>query len=274
MLTRCFLTVIGWHDSTEKYSVTTLDESGVMSTKTTIRSFTPRVQYKLADGTVAEAPWAEIDATELVNGLPCRTFPWYLGQRGYAGEYWCATQRKHVNYESRLELSRLMMKDFDPAVRRIASQPFKLRTKVDGVLLTRIPDFLAITEAGPLIIDVKGVRALRDPDIQRKLALTRKAIEARGWAYEIASEPPEVEYGNIRFLAGYRRDWLFQSDVLARVRRALNSATEASVDTIVRATELTRVTAFPGLMHLLWLGECTADLTRTLTGATTVRVRP
>lgn len=250
-----------------------LDEGGVMSRKATNRSYTPRVQYRLADGTVAEAPWAEIDARELVNGMPCRTFPWYLGRRSYAGEYWCATEHKQVNYESRLELSRLMMKDFDQSVRRIASQPFKLRTKVDGVLFTRTPDFLAITEAGPLVIDVKGVRALQDPEVCRTLALTRTVIEARGWAYEIASEPPEVEYGNIRFLAGYRREWLFQSDVLSRVRHALQSAAEASVDTIVRATELPRVTAFPGLMHLLWLGECTADLSRTLTGATTVSAR-
>ena len=48
------------------------------------------------------------------------------------GTYWCATERGHVIYESRLELARLMFADFDRRVKHIVAQPFLLRTKVAG----------------------------------------------------------------------------------------------------------------------------------------------
>ena len=42
------------------------------------------------------------------------------------GQYWCATESRLVGYESRLELTRLVMADFDVAAKRIVSQPFRL----------------------------------------------------------------------------------------------------------------------------------------------------
>ena len=66
-----------------------------------------QAHYKWADGTTADVLLADADPLAIVDGLPWRTFPWYLGQRNYAGTYWCATECSDVNYESRLELSRL-----------------------------------------------------------------------------------------------------------------------------------------------------------------------
>ncbi|WP_424183589.1 hypothetical protein ACOBQX_16515 [Actinokineospora sp. G85] len=40
---------------------------------------------------------------------------------------------------------------------------------------------------------------------------TRQAVESRGWRYEVWSEPPHAELENVRFLAGYRRDWFFDN---------------------------------------------------------------
>jgi hypothetical protein len=41
-----------------------------------------------------------------------------------AGGYWSATEGRHVIYESRLELARLLFSDFDRSVHRICAQPF------------------------------------------------------------------------------------------------------------------------------------------------------
>ena len=49
------------------------------------------------------------------------------GQAHYPGYYWSATAGGHVIYESRLELARLLLADFDPDVTAIAAQPFLLR---------------------------------------------------------------------------------------------------------------------------------------------------
>lgn len=48
------------------------------------------------------------------------------GQKHLPGFHWSATMGAHVGYESRLELSCLLMEDFDPSVRWIMSQPFQL----------------------------------------------------------------------------------------------------------------------------------------------------
>jgi len=118
--------------------------------------------YKAADGSIVTGLWEGLDAEAVAAGRPWRTFPWYLGQKNYAGLYWCATQNAHVGYESRLELSRLMLTDFDPTARKIVSQPFQLRGMVAGERIRRVPDYLVCTDSGPLVIDVKPVRALQD----------------------------------------------------------------------------------------------------------------
>ena len=52
------------------------------------------------------------------------------GQAHYPGFYWSATSGGHVIYESRLELARLLLADFDCDVAAIAAQPFLLRAQV------------------------------------------------------------------------------------------------------------------------------------------------
>ena len=129
--------------------------------------------YKAADGSIVTGQWESLDAEAVAAGRPWRTFPWYLGQKNYAGLYWCATQNAHVGYESRLELSRLMLADFDPTARKIVSQPFQLRGIVGGERIRRVPDYMVCTDSGPLVIDVKPVRALQDP---RRIASFRRDV--------------------------------------------------------------------------------------------------
>jgi hypothetical protein len=78
-------------------------------------------KYRDHAGQVVETGWAEMDHHAVAAGRPWRTFPWYLGQRNYSGRYWSATERALVGYESLLELSRLILADFDCDVKRIAS---------------------------------------------------------------------------------------------------------------------------------------------------------
>ncbi|MFD7845223.1 TnsA-like heteromeric transposase endonuclease subunit [Nocardia sp. NPDC059764] len=154
-------------------------------------------------------PFAEISTDVLVKALPWRTFRWYYGQWHYSGFYWSATQQAHVIYESRLELARLMFADFDRSVNHIAAQPFLLRSEVDGQLRRHVPDYLLLTEQGPIVVDVKPASCLTVPKVGFTFEWTRRLVESRGWRYQVWSEPDEVELANIRFLAGYRRDWLF-----------------------------------------------------------------
>lgn len=42
--------------------------------------------------------------------------------------------------------------------------------------------------------------AMADPKVAFTLEWTREVVEARGWRYEVATEPSAVELGNVRFL--------------------------------------------------------------------------
>ena len=71
--------------------------------------------------------------------LPWRTFRWYYGQQHYSGSYWASTMSAHVIYESRLELARLLMADFDTSVNHIVAQPFLMRRQsTDSVVGTSL----------------------------------------------------------------------------------------------------------------------------------------
>ncbi|MEC4019827.1 TnsA-like heteromeric transposase endonuclease subunit [Streptomyces sp. H27-D2] len=157
--------------------------------------------------------WKSVPSEMLYAAEPWRTFRWYTGQKHYSGSYWSSTQADHVIYESRLELARLLYADFDRDVTGIVAQPFLLRTEVDGALRRHIPDYLLATGKGPLVVDVKPRHRVARAEHAFTFAWTREAVESRGWHYEVWSEPPEAELANLRFLAGYRRDWLFEWDL-------------------------------------------------------------
>ncbi|OBB14885.1 hypothetical protein A5761_15335 [Mycolicibacterium setense] len=210
----------------------------------------------------------------MVRGRPWRTFPWYLGQRNYSGLYWCATDGAHVGYESRLELSRLMVADFDTDAKHIASQPFQLKAIIGGEPFKRVPDYLVCTDTVPLVIDVTRRASLTKPDKVRLFEMTRTVVEARGWRYELATEQPRVEFMNIRFLSGYRRPWQFRASVLDRLRHAAHEVTGVTIGDLASSAGCPKPIALAALFHLLWTHELWVDISEKLESTTSVTVTP
>ncbi|MBV9026165.1 MAG: TnsA-like heteromeric transposase endonuclease subunit [Streptomycetaceae bacterium] len=208
--------------------------------------------------------------SELSQAAPWRTFRWYRGQRHYSGTYWSATVGDHVMYESRLELARLLFADFDPLVRHVAAQPFLVKALVQGKIRKHIPDYLLMTREGPLIVDVKPKRRLEKPEVAFTFAWTRQVVQDRGWRYEVWSEPAPAPLENVRFLAGYRRDWLFPGELLDAVEAAVVDGMtlgEAADRVAGFAPELARA----GVFHLLWAGRMMTDLQRPLSASHVLR---
>lgn len=81
------------------------------------------MKYRAGDGSVVETTLDRLVVDEVVDGLPVREFRWYKGRRHYSGWYYSSTMRRLVVYESRLELARIMLADFDSQVVGIAAQP-------------------------------------------------------------------------------------------------------------------------------------------------------
>lgn len=227
----------------------------VQSVQVSIRSSADRSEVSL--------PW-ELATTEvLASAAPWRTFRWHKGQRHYSGTYWSATEHGHVIYESRLELARLLFADFDTSVKRIIAQPFLLGAQVEATIRRHVPDFLLLSDTALTVMDVKPRLQLSKPKVSFTLEWTKDVVERHGWRYEVWSEPPEAELGNLRFLAGFRRGWLLDRNLLDELRAAdfedmsLGEACKSLPDwpePLVRSA----------IFHLLWTQHFTLDLTRPL----------
>ncbi|MEU9641567.1 MULTISPECIES: TnsA-like heteromeric transposase endonuclease subunit [unclassified Streptomyces] len=217
-----------------------------------------------------DRPWVEISVDALGAAAPWRTFHWRKGQRHYAGTYWSSTTRSHVIYESRLELARLLCADFEPSVHGIVAQPFLLKALVDGQVRKHVPDYLLITDCGPVVVDVKPRWRWSTPVVSLTFAWTRQAVEGRGWSYEVWDAPPPEELENIRFLAGYRRPWLFDPSLLDELHRV-------SLDGVPLRLAPSRLPNRPepqvraAVHHLLWSHDLFTDLTAPLCPSSLLR---
>ena len=221
------------------------------------------VSFRTESGAAEDESWMAVDSAELSNTVPWRTFRWYKGQRHYSGTYWSATMRDHVVYESRLELARLIFADFDRTVHRILAQPFLLKARAGGKLRKHIPDYFLVTDQGPVVVDVKPEHLLAKPAVAYTFAWTRRLVEARGWLYEVWSGAKSPELENLRFLAGYRRPWLFDAASLDQIRGAdVGGRTFGEV--VLGLADCDPAAARAAVLHLLWLGELKTDLSTPL----------
>jgi hypothetical protein len=225
-----------------------------------------RVSVRTADGNSKDAlDWSNVSAELLSSASPWRTFRWYKGQRHFSGLYWSATMSDHVIYESRLELARLLYADFDRAVQSISAQPFLLKAQVAGQLRRHVPDFVLVTDTGPIVVDVKPRQHLSKEKIAFTLAWCRAAVEDRGWEYEVWSEPPEAQLANLRLLAGYRRERLFDPGLLdALIAADLDGARLRDAPAAV--ARWPRRLAWAHLLHLIWGHAYSVDLNTVLSG--------
>ena len=228
---------------------------------------TATIDLRLANGETDRFAAAEVSEAALFAAIPWRTFGWYQGQRHYSGSYWAATEDNHVIYESRLELSSLLMADFDVSVLEIAAQPFLLQAVVNGRLRRHIPDFLWRTRAGLVAVDVvRRERLDGNPKIQVLCSWTREVIGSLGWDYRVVSDQPAVLLGNVRFLAGYRRKRYISTDALQQIRCCRDDLVGRRVDDAesVIGTAVALPVMRSALLHALWTQEFWVDLDQPL----------
>ena len=227
-----------------------------------------RGSVRLVDGSTREMPLAELTAAVVLSAVPWRSVRAHRGQRHLPGWYWSATTGGHVVYESRLELARLLLADFDPEVLGIAAQPF-LVTDVDR---RHVPDFLLQRADGSvLIVNVKPAERLEDERIADALAWAGRVFGERGWEHEVWSGANAQLLANVRFLAGYRRAALFES--------AIEAAAVLSVGSVLTIAETEAALSAAGVsdprplvLHLLWSGRVRADPLQPLTSDSELEV--
>jgi hypothetical protein len=219
------------------------------------------VSLRMADGGEASFPLRRVQARQVTEAVPWRKTRSARGQVHYPGYFWSATMSAHVIYESRLELARLLLADFDRHVTAIAAQPFLLQARVGGRARRHVPDFLLVhADRSVQVVNVKPASRLADPLIAEALAWPGGLFEAHGWQHEVWSGADPVVLSNLRFLAGYRRPGLLPEDLLDEVLAVVRPR-----DTIGAVISRIAGNRRPGdikaaVLRLLWLQRLATDL--------------
>lgn len=226
------------------------------------------VTYLSREAVRIDTDLESVSIRSVVEGLPVRRVHTAAGKKHYTGEFWSATTGSHLAYESRLELDRLWLADFDVAVDWIATQPFWLRGKDGADMRRHVPDMLLQLTCGDyIVVDVKPVVFQCRPEVAAVLDWTARACASKGWRYEVWGGADPVLLANIRHLGRARHSWLTVSSAL-RIASAFDPSgmTWEALRFDLRAAGVDSPDSCVSAM--LWRGFWTADLSRPLSGET------
>ncbi|HEY3958654.1 MAG TPA: TnsA-like heteromeric transposase endonuclease subunit [Streptosporangiaceae bacterium] len=232
----------------------------------------PVAWIRYDDGSVHEFTLDRLRLGDFAGSVPWRQVRSRHGDAHYCGSYASATTGGFVIYESRLELARLLLADFDPLVQQIYAQPFRLVACAGGRVRRHVPDFLLVTKAGTArLVNVKPAARLQDPVIAEALAWPGVLAEEHGWEYEVWSGADVTLLDNVRFLAGYRRAGVVPAEEVERAWQLVRDGEQLADAELRLAGERPRHEARPALLALLWAGRLVTDLTRPLSGESVLR---
>lgn len=229
------------------------------------------IRYRREDGELVDSTLDRVRVDALFGAVPVREFRSYKGRKHYSGWYWSSTTGEMVAYESRLELARILLADFDFRVCGIAAQPFQMVERTKSKLHRHVPDLLLLhADYTVTVVDVKPVHRLEDPVVSEVFDWAGELVRLRGWRFEVWSQADPVVLDNVRFLAGYRRPAVVDASLLEPLARL--TAAHGTIGGVEKAAEglapFGRVR--PALLHLIWSGVVTADLSRPLGAGTAI----
>ncbi|MDW4910674.1 TnsA-like heteromeric transposase endonuclease subunit [Streptomyces sp. ADMS] len=233
----------------------------------------PTASIRYSDGSTREVPFNLLRLRDFDESEPWRRVRSVHGMAHYSGDYASATTGGQVVYESRLELARLLLADFDPSVCGIYAQPLRMVARIDGKVRSHVPDFLLVMSSGTVrVVNVKPASRLQDPKVAQALAWPGALIERHGWEYEIWSGAEPTLLENIRFLAAYRHPDVVPVDEVERAWQEVVDGEELALAERRLAGDREPEEARPALMALLWSGRLTTDLSaQSLSGECVLR---
>jgi hypothetical protein len=231
-----------------------------------------RMHIRYDSGATTEVAVDRVRLKDFAGSVPWRRWRSRRGQAHLSGMYWAATTGGHVVYESRLELARLLLADFDPQVAWMWAQPGRLDAVVEGRGRRHVPDFLFESPSGvATVVNVKPARRLSDPKVAAALAWPREVLSGHGWRYEVWSGCDPVVLENVRFLAAYRRPGILAEATLTAALEVVGEGGLLGEVEARLAAGAPGWTVRPGLLALVWRHRLVIDLTMPLSTRSVLR---
>jgi hypothetical protein len=225
-----------------------------------------RAQWRLA-GTEVVCSVRDLASVPTSGCRPVRRFSWRREQRHRPGLQFLVSTGRHHGFESIAEQRLLLALDFAGGVTDVLAQPFRLRFATASGWRDHIPDFLAVTAKGGMLIDVRpGERIGEDDGVC--FAAAKEAALAAGWRYLVVTGWwPHVQTG-LDTLSAQRRPLRDGLGVQAELLSVAASGPRSFGD-LVAATRLPAV-ARAHALHLIWHRRLGIDLSAPLNDATLV----
>ncbi|WP_424892406.1 TnsA-like heteromeric transposase endonuclease subunit [Streptomyces sp. XH2] len=219
-------------------------------------------------------PVTDIDVRELARAQPWRRHLTHRGEQLHLGQYAAiSTGQGPVATDGIWE--RMELADFDPTVRSMIGQPFKLRAEDGPGKAGYVPDLMLIGDDGNVTIVDSSPTAGELCPSERVLDWAEKVIRARGWTYEWWEGANDAQhYTNVKALSGFCRPMHQVQQALIEPILALCADTErpiAAVEEILAGERMPKPMVRAVIQHLLWWGDLTTDLCRPITTGTRVR---
>lgn len=202
---------------------------------------------------------------------PVRRFGWRSGQRHRPGLQFLVSTGRHHGFESVAEQRVLLVLDFAGGVVELLAQPFRLRFATRSGWWEHIPDFLAWTRGGMVLVDVRPAGRVRADDRVRFAASAEAALVA-GWRYVVVTGWRPHVLSTVDTLSAQRRPL---ADGLG-LRPRLQAAAAAGAVPFGELVEAGGVAAVgrAQALHLLWHRRLSIDLSSPLTDSSLVSAVP
>jgi hypothetical protein len=229
-----------------------------------------RAQWRTSDGPMVCAV-RDLASMPMSRCEPVRRFSWRRGQRHRPGLQFVVSTGRHHGFESIAEQRLLLALDFAGGVSDVLGQPFRLRFATASGWREHIPDFLAVTAQGGLLIDVRPGERIGDDD-RGCFAAAREAALAAGWRYLVVTGwRPRVQTG-LDTLSAQRRPLRDQLGLQPELMSAVASGPRSFGD-LVEAARLPAV-ARAHALHLIWHRRLGIDLSAPINDAMQVWASP
>ncbi|WP_406011602.1 TnsA-like heteromeric transposase endonuclease subunit (plasmid) [Streptomyces sp. NBC_00637] len=219
-------------------------------------------------------PLADVDVHELARAQPWRRQLTHRGEELHLGQY-AAISTGQSGAATDGIWERLTLADFDPTVRSMIGQPFKLRAEEGPGKAGYIPDLMLISNDGKVTIVDSSPTAGELCPSERVLDWAEAVVRARGWNYEWWAGPKDAQYHtNIKALRGFCRPMHQSQQALIEPMLALCADAELPIGAVeenLASEKMPKAMVRGVIQHLLWWGDLTTDLHRPITACTRVR---
>jgi hypothetical protein len=197
-------------------------------------------------------PTSDLMHRDLHEVTSIRTGVQYPNRRNRHGWYAWTGARRHIWFESSLEMDSLVALDQRGDVTGIAAQPLRILFRGGSPCLSHVPDYFAVLADGTQVLyDVKPMTRMT-PAVAEQFAETARVCAAVGWRHGVIHESTTTRRENLSLLREFRHPRCHPKRATeARILDVFSGGRTLEIGRRMLNLQYPEL-AMPDIAHLLW----------------------